>query len=90
MTEIQGRHNAILENRSRLMLTGVNEVERFDENIVVLYTQLGQLTVKGEKLHISEMSVDSGELNIDGEISGLIYGERDMVGSLSFLGKLFR
>ncbi|MBP3798095.1 MAG: sporulation protein YabP [Ruminococcus sp.] len=90
MTEIQGRHNAILENRSKLMLTGVNEVERFDENIVVLYTQLGQLTVKGEKLHISEMSVDSGELNIDGEISGLIYGERDMVGRLSFLGKLFR
>ena len=66
MTEIQGRHNAILEDRSKLMLTGVNDVERFDENTVVLYTQLGELTVKGEKLHISELSVENGELNIDG------------------------
>lgn len=90
MTEIQGRHNAILENRTRLMLTGVNEVERFDENIAVLYTQLGQLTVKGEKLHISEMSIESGEFSIDGEITALIYGERDLVGRLSFLGKLLR
>lgn len=90
MTDIQGRHNAILEDRTKLILTGVNEVERFDENIAVLYTQLGQLTVKGEKLHISEMSIESGELNIDGEITALIYGERDMVGRLSFLGKLLR
>lgn len=43
MTEIQGRHNAILEDRSKLMLTGVNDVERFDENTVVLYTSLGSL-----------------------------------------------
>lgn len=90
MTDIQGRHNAIMENRSKLMLTGVNDVERFDENLVVLYTQLGELTIKGEELHISEMSVESGELNIDGKISALIYGQRDAVSRLGFFGKLFR
>ncbi len=90
MTDIQGRHNAIMENRSKLMLTGVNDVERFDENAVVLYTQLGELTIKGEKLHISEMSLESGELNIDGEISALIYGQRDAVSKLGFFGKLLR
>ena len=90
MTDIQGRHNAIMENRSKLMLTGVNDVERFDENVVVLYTQLGELNVKGEKLHISEMSIESGELNIDGEISALIYGQRDAVSKLGFFGKLLR
>ena len=68
MTEIQGRHNAILEDRSKLMLTGVNDVERFDENTVVLYTQLGELTVKGEKLHISELSVENGELNMSSKV----------------------
>ena len=90
MTDIQGRHNAIMENRSKLMLTGVNDVERFDENAVVLYTQLGELTIKGEKLPISEMSLESGELNIDGEISALIYGQRDAVSKLGFFGKLLR
>ncbi|SEL15997.1 sporulation protein YabP [Ruminococcus albus] len=90
MTDIQGRHNAILEDRSKLMLTGVNDVERFDENTVVLYTQLGELTVKGEKLHISELSVENGELNIDGEISAMVYGQRDAVSRLDFLGKLLR
>ena len=90
MTDIQGRHNAIMENRSKLMLTGVNDVERFDEILVVLYTQLGELTIKGEELHISEMSVESGELNIDGKISALIYGQRDAVSRLGFFGKMFR
>ncbi|MBQ8967073.1 sporulation protein YabP [Ruminococcus sp.] len=90
MTEIQGRHNAIMEDRSKLMLTGVNDVERFDENTVVLYTQLGELTMKGEKLHISEMSVENGEMNIDGEVTALIYGQRDAVSRLGFFGKLFR
>ncbi len=90
MTEIQGRHNAIMEDRSKLMLTGVNDVERFDENTVVLYTQLGELTIKGEKLHISEMSVENGEMNIDGEVTALIYGQRDAVSRLGFFGKLFR
>ena len=90
MTEIQGRHNAILEDRSKLMLTGVNDVERFDENTVVLYTQLGELTIRGEKLHISELSVENGELNIDGEISAVVYGQRDAVKKLAFFGKLLR
>lgn len=90
MNDQQGRHNAILENRTRLMLTGVNDVESFDEKQIILYTQLGELTVKGDKLHVSEMSIESGELNVDGEITALIYGEKDRVKKLSALGKLFR
>lgn len=90
MNDQQGRHNAIMENRTRLMLTGVNDVESFDEKQIILYTQLGELTVKGDKLHVSEMSLESGELNVDGEITALIYGEKDRVKKLSALGKLFR
>ena len=87
MTE---QHNAILENRQRLMLTGVTDVESFDEKLVLLYTQLGELAVKGSQLHVSEMSTESGELTIEGEINSLIYGDRDRTKKLGLLGKLFR
>ena len=69
----QGRHNIILENRSRLLLTGVKEMLRFDETEVRMFTELGELRIKGSGLHISDMSVDSGELNIEGKISSMTY-----------------
>ena len=86
MNEMQGRHNAILENRSRLMLTGVTDVECFNEEVISLYTQLGEL----KNLHINEMSVDSGDLSVEGDISSLVYGEKDLKKRLSLIGKLFR
>lgn len=90
MIDDQGRSNAILENRSRLMLTGVTDVESFDENTICLYTQLGELTVRGEGLHISELSLDSGEVSVEGDVSALNYGQRDRTKRLSLLGKLLR
>ena len=65
------RHNAILEDRARLMLTGVTDVESFDEKL-------------------SEMSLESGELTVEGDICSLSYGERDATKKLGFFGKLFR
>lgn len=90
MNDIQGSHNAILENRRKLMLTGVTDVESFNEEQINLYTQLGELTIKGNQLHINEMSVDSGDLSVEGDISALIYGDRDRRKRLTTLGKLFR
>ncbi|MBO5449643.1 MAG: sporulation protein YabP [Ruminococcus sp.] len=90
MNDIQGSHNAILENRRKLMLTGVTDVESFNEEQINLYTQLGELTIKGNQLHINEMSVDSGDLSVEGDISALIYGDRDRRNRLTTLGKLFR
>ena len=87
MTE---QHNAILENRQRLMLTGVTDVESFDEKLVLLYTQLGELAVKGSQLHVSEMSTESGELTVEGEIDSLTYGDKDRTKKLGLLGRLFR
>lgn len=57
------------------MMSGVKRVENFDEQIIVLITDTGELTVKGENLHISKMDVDSGDMNITGNIYGLIYNE---------------
>ena len=53
------RHNAILEDRQRLMLTGVTDVDSFDEKLVELFTQLGELTIRGKNLHVNEMSLAS-------------------------------
>ena len=75
MTDKQtaGRHNIILENRSKLLLTGVTEVASFDDSELRIYTELGELLIKGSQMHISDMSVESGELNIEGEISLMSY-----------------
>lgn len=79
-----------MENRSKLMLTGVTDVENFDENKVYLYTQLGELVIRGRQLHVNEISLESGELTVEGEINALIYGDKDRTKKLGLLGKLFR
>ncbi len=86
----QGRHNAILENRQRLQLSGVTDVDSFDEDEIRLFTQLGELTIKGKDLHINEISVESGDVSVEGDIWALIYGEKDRKKKLSAIGKIFR
>lgn len=87
---IKGTHNIIMENRSNLTLSGVTDVDSFDERTIILYTQLGELVIRGRDLHINTMSVETGDMTIDGDIWSLNYGDKDKRGSASFLGKLFR
>lgn len=83
--------NIVLENREKLSISGVNDVLSFDDQIVILETQLGLLTVKGENLRINKLSIDSEEVVIEGEINNLTYSEKDMDRkSSSFLGKIFK
>lgn len=63
----------MLDNRSRLTVTGVNDVGSFDEKTVVAFTDYGQLTIHGSRLNISKLSIESGELAVEGAISSLIY-----------------
>ena len=82
MNDTQGRHNAILENRQRLQLSGVTDVDSFDEDEIRLFTQLGELTIKGKDLHINEISVESGDRSSAAsdvykrQISGLWFMEK--------------
>ena len=69
------RHGAILENRKQLTLTGVRDVAGFDEQKVMLTTELGDLTIKGSSLHIDSFSHETGELSLDGSIDSLTYAE---------------
>ncbi len=86
----RGTHNIIMENRSNLTLSGVTDVDSFDERCISLYTQLGELIIRGRDLHINSMSVETGDMTIDGDIWSLSYGDKDKRSSTSFLGKLFR
>lgn len=90
MEEINSKHNAVLENRQKLLLSGVTDVDSFNEQEISLYTELGELTVRGENLHINEMSVESGDLSVEGDIQALVYGDKNRRKKLTALGKLFK
>ncbi len=81
-------HSLILENRATLTATGVSNVESFDEQTVVASTDLGDLIVRGEKLHIDRLNLETGELTLDGGISSVSYSEVRSAGG--FFGRLFK
>ncbi len=68
-------HSLILENRRALTATGVSNVDSFDEQTIVAYTDLGQLIIKGTKLQINKLNIETGELTLTGDISAMSYVE---------------
>ena len=75
MTEEQFPHKLILNERKSLTMTGVTEVVSFDEATVALRTGLGLLTVQGQELKLKTLSLDGGQVAVEGQISALIYEE---------------
>lgn len=86
----KGSHNIIMENRKSLSISGITDVDSFDEKAICLYTQLGELTIHGKELHIDSMSVETGDMTVTGDIWSIIYGDKDRHSPLSALGRLFR
>ena len=80
-------HLLTLTDRKRLSLSGVEEVDAFDEETVTLSTVGGALTIRGSGLRINKLSLDGGELLVEGRIDGLDYaGENER--RRGFLGRL--
>lgn len=81
-------HQLILDNRKLLSLTGVLDVQGFDEETVNIVTTLGVLIVKGSSLHISKLSLETSEVTVDGEISSMHY----LAGSekKGFMARIFK
>ena len=75
MTEDLFPHKLTLNERNSLTMTGVTEVVRFEESIVVLKTALGLLSVQGQELKLKTLSLEGGQVTVDGHISALIYEE---------------
>lgn len=83
--------NLILENRSKLSISGVLDVFSFDDQVVILETELGLLTVKGENIRINKLSIDTSEVIVEGDISSLEYSDKNLEKSKgSLLGKIFK
>lgn len=70
--------NLVLENREKLSISGVLDVLSFDDQVVIVETELGLLTVKGENLRINKLSIDTSEVVVEGEIYNLVYSENDL------------
>lgn len=83
--------NIYIDNRNQIRVTGVNDVDSFDDYNVSVKTAKGNAVINGEKLKISKLDVESGELIIDGKFNSLFYNEEhnnDSGGSI--FGKLFK
>ena len=76
------QHSLSLESRAKLSISGVDDVSGFDENLIVLTTALGDLTIRGMDLHIDRIDLDVGQLEVRGSIQELSYGESTKPGSL--------
>ena len=70
--------NLVLENRNKLSISGVLDVLSFDDQIVLVETELGLLTVKGGNLRINKLSIDTSEVIIEGEIDSLTYSQKNI------------
>lgn len=68
-------HKIALTNRRLCMINGVNDVLSFDVKEVLLETEQGMLQIKGEDLHVSRLTLERGEIDIDGRIDSLVYSD---------------
>ena len=85
--------NIVLENREKLNISGVKDVLSFDDKIVIVETELGLLTIKGDNIRINKLSLDNLDISIDGTINSLNYsnsGESINKKNTSFLNKIFK
>lgn len=68
-------HKIALTNRRLCMISGVNDVLSFDVREVLLETEQGMLQIKGEDLHVSRLTLERGEIDIDGKIDSIAYSD---------------
>ncbi|ABR46406.1 YabP family protein [Alkaliphilus metalliredigens QYMF] len=85
-------HSLILENREKLSISGVEHVNSFNSELIVVETIDGVLTLKGEDLDVSKLSLDDGNASIQGRIYSMIYSDRSSLGTKGsgLLSKMFK
>ena len=84
--------NLVLENREKLSISGVLDVLSFDDQVVIVETELGLLTIKGDNLRINKLSIDTSEVVVEGDIYSMNYSEKelDKKSGGGLLGKIFK
>ncbi|MGI6019662.1 MAG: sporulation protein YabP [Marvinbryantia sp.] len=69
-------HKVVVAERKSGTVSGISDVLSFDENEIVLDTEMGLLTIKGKDLHISRLSLELGEADMEGKVDSMVYSER--------------
>ena len=85
-------HTCFVQNRASANISGVREVVSFDENQVIMDTDMGLLTLKGKELHVNRLTVEKGEIDVEGRIDSLEYSSNDAYrkSGQSILKRLFQ
>lgn len=83
-------HTLTMENRERAQITGVEDVDSFNEEMIVLMTSAGAMTLVGTGLHISQLNLENGQLSIEGQIAALEYDDRIRPSRTSVISRLFK
>lgn len=85
-------HKCLLFNRNRMELSGVSNVISFDANEIILTTQLGDLLIKGNDLHISKLNLENSNVDVEGKIDAIIYSNKSLSdgNAKGILARLFR
>lgn len=94
MEDLNGKrqHKIIISDRGNTLITGVLNVNSFDEKEVILETERGTLTFRGEDLHIGRLTLEKGEVDMEGRIDSLVYSHA-LTGTgkdSSFFTRMFR
>ena len=83
-------HRVVLNDREKISITGVSDVISFDTDAILVETEMGMLTIKGLDLHVNQLNLEKGDLDLDGEIESLEYNDVSKFKSKgSFMSKLF-
>lgn len=91
--QVTGKNHKVSMNaRHTAAISGVNDVLSFDAGEVLLDTVQGVLMIRGEELHVNRLSLEKGEVDIDGKIDSLTYAETNnyLKSGESLLGRLFK
>lgn len=82
------RHTVTVDGREKLTAAGIRRVDFFSDELITAQTELGQLNIKGEGLHIEALNSETGDMLVNGKVTALSYTENSP--ALSFFGRLFK
>lgn len=84
-------HRVVIDQREKLNVTGVKDVDSFNENEIIFVTSCGAITITGEDLHISRLNLEDGQLIVEGRIQSLDYSDHEeQRQSGGFFKKMFK
>lgn len=72
---LRGQHRVNINQRREGSINGIKDVKSFDEKVIVLETEQGLLTIKGDELHVGRLTIEKGEIEITGRIDSFVYSE---------------